>query len=84
MYKAPFTCKRKADFFLSQDVRNKKEITEAIEQDLSRFLSPQEISLFKGNDFREMFDAIKIVFAPLEGIYLLQANDNVSKRRQKL
>ncbi len=66
MYKAPFTYKRKIDFFLNPTSKDKKEIIEAIQQDLSRFLSPQEMSLLKSNEFKDIFNALHIVFASLK------------------
>ena len=66
MYKAPFTYKRKVNFFLSPGKEDKNEIIKAIKQDLSRFLPSQELSLFQKSGFKEMFDALKIVFEPLK------------------
>jgi len=64
MYEAPFTYRRAADFFLNPDDKGQKEISSAIKQDLSRFLSPQEMSMFETNGFKDMFNALKIAFSP--------------------
>jgi hypothetical protein len=65
MYKTHFKSKRDAHFFSDPDNRERKEIIESIQRDLSRFLPPQEMSLFRDNDFKGIFDALKVVFAPL-------------------
>jgi predicted nucleotidyltransferase component of viral defense system len=66
MYKSPFTCRRKVEFFVNPDKKNRQEIIKAIKQDLSRFLPSQEMSLFESNDFREILNALNITFKPLE------------------
>jgi predicted nucleotidyltransferase component of viral defense system len=66
MYKAPFTCKRGVDFFLNPDPMVRKEISSAIKQDLSRFLSHGDMSVFETNGFRDMFDALKTALTPLK------------------
>jgi predicted nucleotidyltransferase component of viral defense system len=82
MYKAPFTPKRKIDFFLNSSTKGRKEITEAIKQDLSRFLSPQEMSLFERNGFKDMFDALRTVFTQLKDSDLV-TDGKVSRQVQK-
>jgi len=66
MYKAPFTYKRRVNFFLNPNSKDRKEIIGAIKQDLSRFLPPQEMSLFESNGFKDIFDALKTAFDPLK------------------
>jgi predicted nucleotidyltransferase component of viral defense system len=66
MYKAPFTYKRRVNFFLNPRSKDRKEIIGAIKHDLSRFLPPQEMSLFERNDFKDIFDALKTAFDPLK------------------
>jgi len=63
MYEAPFRSKREIDFFLNPGTKEKKQIIEALQHDLSRFLSPQEISLFSSKGFKDIFDALKVVFS---------------------
>jgi len=65
MYEASFINKRNLEYFINPSGENKKEIIEAIQQDLSRFLSPQEMSLFESSKFKEIFDALKHIFSPL-------------------
>jgi len=66
IYKAPFTCRRGVDFFLNPDDKGRNEIAGAIRQDLSRFVSQQDMALFETNGFRDMFDALKIALSPVE------------------
>lgn len=66
MYKAPFILKREMEFFLNPGFNEKKEIIEAIKQDLSRFLSPREMSMFENNRFNDFFNALRVVFVPLK------------------
>jgi len=67
MYEAPFKSKREIDFFLNPGSKEKKQIIEAVQHDLSRFLSPQEISLFTNKDFKDIFDSLKVVFSSFKG-----------------
>ena len=83
MYKAPFTYKRRVDFFLNPGSKGRKEITEAIKQDLSRFLPPQEMSIFESNGFKDMFDALKVVFAPLRSNKFFLSESAELRRGQK-
>lgn len=77
MYKAPFTYKRKVSFFLNPNSKDRKEIMEAIRQDLSRFLPPQEMSLFEDSGFGEIFDALKIILDPfkVETVFLVNGGE---------
>jgi predicted nucleotidyltransferase component of viral defense system len=63
MYEAPFKSKREIDFFLNPGSKEKTQIIEAVQHDLSRFLSPQEISLFSSKGFKDIFDSLKVVFS---------------------
>ena len=65
MYKAFFKKKRDLEYFINPSAKNKEKIIEAMQNDLSRFLSPQEMSLFESSKFKEIFDALKHIFSPL-------------------
>jgi predicted nucleotidyltransferase component of viral defense system len=67
MYRAPFTYKRGIEFFLTPGAREKKEIIEAFRHDLSRFVSPEEISFFESKGFNDIFETLRAVFSPLKG-----------------
>jgi predicted nucleotidyltransferase component of viral defense system len=83
MYEAPFTYRRSVDFFLNPDDKARKEISGAIRQDLSRFLSPQDMSMFESNGFRDMFNALEIAFSSLKNNESFTAGISGSGRKRK-
>lgn len=83
MYKAPFIYKRKMNFFLSPGREGKNEIIKAIRQDLSRFLPPQEMSLFENSGFKEMIGALKVAFKPFKNDSLFISESEGVRRGQK-
>ena len=54
-YAAPFTPRRRPAWFESND----KELVEAIEGDLRRFLSPEMMEVCRGDGYRRFLDAVK-------------------------
>ncbi|MGA1794385.1 MAG: nucleotidyl transferase AbiEii/AbiGii toxin family protein [bacterium] len=65
MYKTAFVQHRQIDFFLKPNKEERREIVEAVKQDLSRFLPPNEMAFFEGTDFDAVFDSLRIVLLPL-------------------
>jgi predicted nucleotidyltransferase component of viral defense system len=63
-YAAPFTPRRRPAWFESND----KELVNAIEGDLRRFLSPEMMEVCRGDGYRRFLDAVKEVFKELRGI----------------
>ena len=63
-YAAPFTPRRRPDWFESND----KELVDAIEMDLRRFLSPEMMAVCRGDGYRRFLDAVKEVFRDLHEI----------------
>jgi len=57
-YAAPFTPRRRPAWFESND----KELADAIEGDLRRFLPPEMIEVCRGDRYRQFLDAVKAVF----------------------
>jgi predicted nucleotidyltransferase component of viral defense system len=83
MYEAPFTYKRGIDFFLRPDEKGRKEICAAIKQDLSRFLSQEDMSVFEANGFKDMFDALTVAFSPLKKSGFVTAGIGRPHRKEK-
>lgn len=63
-YAAPFTPRRRPAWFESND----KELVDAIEGDLRRFLSPEMMEVCRGDGYRRFLDAVKGVFRELREI----------------
>jgi predicted nucleotidyltransferase component of viral defense system len=63
-YAAPFTPRRRPAWFESND----KELVEAIEGDLRRFLSPEMMEVCRGDGYRLFLDAVKGIFTELREI----------------
>jgi predicted nucleotidyltransferase component of viral defense system len=60
-YAAPFTPRRRPDWFESNDI----ELVDAIEMDLRRFLSPEMMEVCRGDGYRRFLDAVIGVFREL-------------------
>jgi predicted nucleotidyltransferase component of viral defense system len=63
-YAAPFTPRRRPAWFESND----KELVEAIEGDLRRFLPPEMMEVCRGDGYRRFLDAVKGIFRELREI----------------
>ncbi len=63
-YAAPFTARRRPAGFESND----KEMVDAIEMDLRRFLSPEMMEVCRGDGYRRFLDAVKGLFRDLHEI----------------
>jgi predicted nucleotidyltransferase component of viral defense system len=63
-YAAPFTPQRRPAWFESND----KELVDAIEVDLRRFLPPEMMEVCSGDGYRRFLDAVKGVFRELREI----------------
>jgi len=68
MYRSGFRAKRTVVFFRNPDSKGKREIIDALRQDLSRFIPPEEFAYHEEKEFMEIFDALKEVFAAVEGV----------------
>ena len=60
-YAAPFTPRRRPDWFES----NEKALADAIEGDLRRFLSPEMMDVCRGDGYRRFLDAVQGIFREL-------------------
>ncbi len=60
-YAAPFTSRRRPAWFESND----KELADAIEEDLRRFLPPNTLEVCRADGYRPFLDAVKGVFREL-------------------
>jgi predicted nucleotidyltransferase component of viral defense system len=63
-YAAPFTPRRRPAWFETND----KELVDAMEGDLRRFLSPETMEVCRGDGYRRFLDAVKGVFRELREI----------------
>ena len=72
MYQAPFNARRKTGFFSSPSEESRAEMRTAIEQDLSRFLSPDAFSIHKAEGYASFLNAVQILFVELDekGVHL--------------
>ncbi|HRV43695.1 MAG TPA: nucleotidyl transferase AbiEii/AbiGii toxin family protein [Smithellaceae bacterium] len=66
LYKAVFTATRSATFFTKPTKQNEKQMREAIEQDLSRFLPSEVLEIHRAEKFARFLDTTRSVFAELE------------------
>ena len=66
MYKSQFIMRRKVDFFIKPDKKAKKEILDALRNDLSRFLSPEEFNFHLNRGFKDIFEVLKRVFRKIK------------------
>ncbi|HPJ96398.1 MAG TPA: nucleotidyl transferase AbiEii/AbiGii toxin family protein [Syntrophales bacterium] len=66
MYRAPFCARRTLTFFSSPTEEGKKMMREAMEGDLSRFLPPDVLAVYRANGFAAFLDAVQILFRTLE------------------
>jgi len=66
LYRAAFAASRPAAFFTKPTKQNEKQMREAIEQDLSRFLPPEVLEIHRAEKFASFLAATRSVFAELE------------------
>lgn len=66
LYRAAFTATRPVAFFTKPTKQNEKQMREAIEQDLSRFLPPEILEVNRAEKFARFLGASRSVFAELE------------------
>jgi predicted nucleotidyltransferase component of viral defense system len=66
MYRAPFTARRSMDFFTKPAPSDKEALQSAIEQDLSRFLPPDVLTVWRSERFGAFISAARSLFAELK------------------
>jgi predicted nucleotidyltransferase component of viral defense system len=66
LYRANFTAKRGLDFYAKPSGKEKEIMREAIEQDLSRFLPPDVLSVHRARKYAAFLEAVSSVFADLQ------------------
>jgi predicted nucleotidyltransferase component of viral defense system len=66
MYREVFVARRNIDFFASASKKGEKEMREAIEQDLSRFLPPEVLAVHQADGFAVFLQATRLLFAELK------------------
>jgi len=65
LYRANFTAKRGLDFYAKPASKEKELMREAIEQDLSRFLPPDVMSVHQARQYDDFLEAARFVFTDL-------------------
>jgi len=66
LYREPYTARRSADFFVRPTERDKAEMREAMEQDLSRFLPAEAMSVHRSRGYADFLAAARDVFSVLQ------------------
>ena len=66
MYQAPFTARRDLDFFAVSSEESKKAICDAIDQDLSRFLPPDVLAVYRAEGYSAFLNSTHSLFAALK------------------
>ncbi len=66
LYRAGFTVSRPSGFFTKPTKQNEKQMREAIEQDLSRFLPPEVLEVHRTQNFAALLTTARSVFAELQ------------------
>ncbi|MBN1907687.1 MAG: nucleotidyl transferase AbiEii/AbiGii toxin family protein [Deltaproteobacteria bacterium] len=66
LYSAPFISRRPVDFFVKPSKKDKETICEAIEQDLSRFLPPDVLSIHRDQKFSAFLESAYSVFREIK------------------
>ena len=66
LYRANFTAKRGLDFYARPSGKEKELMREAIEQDLSRFLPPDVLSIHQARQYDDFLEAASSVFTVLQ------------------
>lgn len=67
LYRAPFVLRRNMDFFTAPTGEDRKVIFEALERDLSRFLPPEALSVYRADQHDVLLDAVRRLFLDLKG-----------------
>ncbi len=66
LYRAPFQAARNGDFFAGPSKQNQRLMREAIEQDLSRFLPPDVLDVYRAEKYTFFLDAACLLFGELK------------------
>ena len=66
MYRAPFTAQRSMDFFAKPSPKDKEALQSAVEQDLSRFLPPDVLTVWRNERFDAFISAARSLFTELK------------------
>ena len=64
-YQAAFVARRDFRFFQKPSKEEKSQMREAIEQDLSRFLPPEAMAVFRAGQFSDFLEAERAIFGEL-------------------
>jgi predicted nucleotidyltransferase component of viral defense system len=66
MYCAPFNAHRSMDFFAKPSRQDKEALQAAVEQDLSRFLPPDVLTVWRDERFEAFLEAVRALFVELK------------------
>ena len=66
LYRAAFISRRSADFFITPSKKDKEMMREAIEQDLSRFLPAEVLSVHRAKKYSTFLDAVCSIFSEIK------------------
>jgi len=66
LYRNPFCARRSFEFFVKPSKQNQKQMREAFEQDLSRFLPPEVLDVHRSQKYRSFLEAVNALFNELK------------------
>ena len=66
LYRAAFISRRSADFFITPSKKDKEMMREAIEQDLSRFLPAEVLSVHRAKKYSTFLDSVCSIFSEIK------------------
>lgn len=66
LYREPFIARRDMSYFAAPSDRSKKELREAIDQDLSRFLPPEVLAVHRTDGYAAFLEAVRSLFFELK------------------
>jgi hypothetical protein len=66
LYREAFVARRSVDFFIRPSKQEKVIMIDAIEQDLSRFLPPQVMAVYRGDNYAAFLEAVHLLFSDIK------------------
>jgi predicted nucleotidyltransferase component of viral defense system len=66
LYRAPFQARRDMVYFIRPSEENRKEMAAAIENDLSRFLPPEVMTVHRQDGFAALLSAVRLLLEDLQ------------------
>jgi len=66
LYRAPFQARRDMAYFIRPSEENRKEMAAAIENDLSRFLPPEVMTVHRQDGFAALLSAVRLLLEDLQ------------------